>query len=142
MRRLEGKAALQDALRWPVSADRRDDSVRLGDDADARAQVSALVTTPTVVCISMGFAGAANEVVRRISISIVPTVREHITSNGFVGLADALQPSNGHPFLLAGHQCIGSPHSGQVAGLMPHLLYAKSSGDSVREVRQEPVFLC
>lgn len=105
---------MQDPLRWPVSANRRDDSARLGDDADAKPQVSALVTTPTVVCISMGFAGVANEVVPRISI--VPTVREYITGNGFVGFADLRQPGDDSSFLLAGQQCVGLPPLGAPLG--------------------------
>jgi hypothetical protein len=93
VRRQEGKAALQDARCWPVSADRRDDSARLGDYADARPQVAALVTAPPVVddgCSAL--AGPAKEVLPRVLI--VPTLREYIADNGFVGFADLCQPGD------------------------------------------------
>jgi hypothetical protein len=85
---------------------------------------------------------------RRPASEVVPYIRvplalaHYLDNRRWVCFHDLRQPSNGRPFLLAGHQCIGLPHSGQVAVLMPHLPYAKSRGESVRQVRQEPVFLC
>ena len=96
-----GKAALRDARCWPVSADRRDDSARLGDYADARPQVSALVTAPPVVHDGgSAVARPAKEVLP--CVLIVPTLREYIADNGFIGFADLRQPSDGSSFLPAG----------------------------------------
>lgn len=46
-----GKAALEDAGHWLIAADRSHQPARLGDHADARAHVAALVTAPPVICV-------------------------------------------------------------------------------------------
>ena len=42
----------------------------------------------------------------------MPRQREYIADDGFVGFSDLCQPGDDSSFLLAGHQCVGSPPLG------------------------------